>query len=86
MVWVAFTVLVISSVINWSWVVTRYNTSRFPNPDWYYLNSLDYNKQLLYNIYKRNGMPNTFIKDKVKSGRGAKFLSKKLYYEFVDIQ
>lgn len=86
MVWAAFYVLVVSSFINWSWIVTRYNTSHFASPDWNYLNSLDYNKGLLNSIYGENGMPNTEIKRSVEVERTHKFLSKKLYFELVNIQ
>ncbi len=86
MVGAAFYVLVVSSVINWSWLVTLYNVSHFTNPDWNYLNSLDYNKQLLNTIYKEKGMPNTEIKRSVEEERTSQFLSKKLYFEFLDVQ
>ncbi|HTG56155.1 MAG TPA: DUF4153 domain-containing protein, partial [Niabella sp.] len=86
MVWAAFYVLVVSSFINWSWIVTRYNTSHFTNPDWNYLNSLNYNRQLLNNIYKEKGMPNTGIKQSVYAERKSQFLSKRLYFEFLDVQ
>lgn len=86
MVWAAFYVLVVSSLINWSWIVTRYNASHFTNPDWNYLNSLNYNRQLLNTIYKEKGMPNSYIKQSVDAERKSQFLSKRLYFEFLDVQ
>ncbi|HMR82952.1 MAG TPA: DUF4173 domain-containing protein [Niabella sp.] len=84
MIWTCHAVLVVSCVINWSWVVTRYNTSHFQNPDWYYLQSLDYNKQLLNDIYLRKGMDNSHIISETKEARSEKVLSKRLYYEFLN--
>ncbi|MGE9312077.1 DUF4153 domain-containing protein [Niabella sp. CJ426] len=86
MVWAAFYVLVVSSLINWSWIVTRYNTSHFTNPDWSYLNSLNYNKQLLNTIYKEKGISSIEIKRDVETERSGKFLSKRLYFEFANVQ
>lgn len=86
MVWACYAVLVVSCVINWSWIVTRYNTRHFQNPDWAYLQSLDYNKQLLNNIYLRKGMDNSHIISEAKYARSGKFLSRKLYYEFLNLE
>ncbi len=86
MIWTCYTVLIISCVINWSWIVTSYNTSRFQNPDWNYLQSLDYNKQLLNNIYLRKGMDNSRIISKAKEARSGKVLSSRLYYEFLNLE
>ncbi|WP_114792098.1 DUF4153 domain-containing protein [Niabella yanshanensis] len=86
MVWAAFYVLVVSSLINWGWIVTLYNTSHFANPDWNYLNSLHYNRQLLNTIYKEKGMPDTEMKRDIDAERSDQFLSKRLYFEFLDVQ
>ncbi len=84
MTWVFYTVLVISCVINWSWLVTRYNTRHFNNPDWHYLESLNYNKITLNNLYRQKGMDNSRLEEQIKKNQSRKFLSKKLYFEWAD--
>ncbi|GAB3425010.1 hypothetical protein GCM10027516_26450 [Niabella aquatica] len=86
MVWASYTTLVISCVINWSWIVTSYNTNRFQNPDWSYLETLDYNKKLLHSIYLQNGREHRWIEEQVNNKRSGKFLSKRLYYEFINLK
>ena len=44
--------IVINSTINWSAIITRYHFAYMSDPDLYYLKSLDFNKQLLYEKYK----------------------------------
>jgi len=85
MVWTAFCVLVVSSLINWSWIVTAYNISHFSNPDWKYLESLDYNKELLNKTYIEKGMDRTNIVEKVYTERAKPFLSKSLYIETISL-
>ena len=85
MAWSFFSLLVISSVINWSWMVTRFNTSHLQNPDWSYLNSLDYNKKLLSELYTANGMDRKPIIESLKYKRPSKILSRVLYYESINI-
>lgn len=86
MVWAFYAVLVISCAINWSWIVTKYNTIHFKNPDWQYLETLDYNKKLLHTIYLQNGRDAGKIEAQVKNNRSGKFLSKRLYYELTDLK
>ncbi|ULT43429.1 hypothetical protein KRR40_08320 [Niabella defluvii] len=74
-----------SSLINWSWIVTAYNISHFSNPDWKYLESLDYNKELLNKIYIEKGMDRTNIVEKVYTERAKPFLSKSLYIETISL-
>lgn len=85
MMWVFFATLVLGCGINWSWMVTKYNTALFVNPDWEYLESLDFNKQILNRIYLQSGKDNSHIVAKIKSHQSKKFLSKSLYYECLNI-
>ncbi|MCH5715014.1 DUF4153 domain-containing protein [Niabella hibiscisoli] len=80
MIWAAFYVLVISSFINWSWIVTKYNTRHFANPDWQYLESLDYNKALLNRIYIEKGMDRKTLVEGVYKRQPQPFLSTSLYW------
>ena len=85
MVWAAFYVLVVSSLINWSWIVTQYNTRHFANPDWKYLESLDYNKKLLNRIYIEKGMDRKTLIEEVYKKRGGPFLSTSLYLQTLSL-
>lgn len=85
MVWVAFFMLVVGGAVNWSWLVTRYNTSRFADPDWSYLESLKYNKELLNKIYIKKGMDRTKLVEEVYAEREKPFLSKNLYIEIINL-
>ncbi len=81
MVWAMFYVLVVSSLINWSWIVTRYNTSHFTNPDWQYLESLNFNKRILNDIYMEKGMNRRTFVEEVYEEQAKPFLSKKIYFQ-----
>lgn len=84
MVWTAFCVLVVSCLINWSWIVTAYNISHFSDPDWKYLESLDYNKKLLSKIYTEKGIDRTNIVEKVYAEQAKPFLSTSLYIQTIN--
>lgn len=86
MLWSLYMAWIFSCIVNWSWIVTKYNTAHFKNPDWVYLQSLNYNKQLLNRIYLQKGIDNSYIISEVKNARNNKFLSKKLYYEFLNLK
>ena len=88
MFWICFSVLVFSAIINWSWVVTKYNLANQAKPDLFYLYSLDYNKRLLYEKFGDapiNGTSGKGIKAIVEAEQAKPFLSKKLYYEFLHL-
>lgn len=79
MAWVIYGTLIIGAVVNWSWIVTRYNLNHAASFDKDYAISLPYNKQLLYN---KGFLPNTdFMRLKSDELRQP-FLSQHLYYLF----
>lgn len=80
--WMLYLTLIINCGINWSWIVTQYNTTHFNKPDWAYLYSLSYNKQLLYERNRSNGKSNTDIQETIIMEKKKPLLSKKLYYFF----
>ncbi|MBL0192471.1 MAG: DUF4173 domain-containing protein [Saprospiraceae bacterium] len=47
MFYVCFFVFIITSLINWSSIVTKYNIKYESKPDWEYLSRLNYNKHLI---------------------------------------
>lgn len=85
MVWILFSTLIISSMINWSGVITRYNLSKFKDPDWDYLYSLHYNHKLLYEADRQRFLNNTETGKYISAEKEKSFLSSSLYYLFLDI-
>ena len=88
MFWSCFITLVIGAVINWSWVVTKYNANYVRQADWDYIYSLNYNKQILNDLQKPK-TPNTIL-DRAKANanneKSKPFLSKNLYYQFLKLE
>ena len=84
--WVFFFALVICSPVNFSWIVTKYNLNHPKYNDPTYLQSLDYNKKILYDTYKDNPeWINYFSEQKTKTDfeRKRGFMSSRLYYRFL---
>ena len=52
MLWVFYTTLIIGCVVNWSWIVTKYNLAHAQTFDLQYAQRLPFNKQLLYDAGK----------------------------------
>ncbi len=98
MFWTFFVTLVISSVVNWSWIVTKYTLNHSKNPDLYYLfYETRFNREIFYKNYKDEFMrgwqgqtdDETYkvpIERGVAYERNKKFLSRKLYYQFVELK
>lgn len=51
---VIYFTLIITAPVNFSWIVTQYNTHYIKDTDKNYLQSLDYNKKLLHTLYRDN--------------------------------
>lgn len=83
---VFFITLVVNSSINWSWIVTKYDLAYAPAPDIAYLQSLDFNKQIMLGYYQQNHLPVTKIIDEIKNKQQQEFLSANLYYDFIRIK
>lgn len=98
MLWTVFVVLVINSVINWSWIITQHSIKNMQHPDLHYLyDDTRYNRKIFYDNYKdalmRNyqgyEQANTYkgaIKNKINYEKSKPFLSKKLYYQFIELE
>lgn len=85
MVWVLFITLLVTSTINWSWIVTKYNLTSFKDPDWDYLYSLNYNKKILYDLDKDRFIKKDYPMESVRTQKNTHFLSSHLYYRFLNI-
>lgn len=89
MVWVFFVAMVVGFNINWSWVVTQYNITHKNHPDIYYLNSLEFNKEIMYKKFGDNlleSYESETITQKVNNEKSKPFLSKNLYYQFLNLE
>lgn len=90
MVWVFFFTMIVGFNINWSWVVTKYNTSYQKNPDIDHLKGLNFNRGILYekfgDLQLQEGSENKTIKDEITQNRSKPFLSRNLYYQFLNIE
>lgn len=83
---VFFITLVVNSGINWSWIVTKYDLAFAPAPDTAYLQSLDFNKQLMLDYYQQNNLSETEIIEEISNKQHEDFLSGNLYYDFIRIK
>jgi hypothetical protein len=87
MMWIFFFSFVITSWINFSWIVTKYNIAYNKSDDIEYLRSLDFNKQILYNTYKNDPLWIAYFENQnsfIESEKENELLSASLYYYYVD--
>lgn len=98
MFWAFFITLVISSAINWSWIVTKYAINYSEKPDLYYLfYNTEFNREIFYRHYKneftkgwQGKTGDERYKDLLEAGvdyeKHKKLLSRKLYYHFLELK
>jgi len=88
MVQIFFITFVLTSGINFSWIVTKYNISYHKNADIEYLKSLDFNKQILFNTYKNNPSWQQYFKaqkESVEWRKSKSLLSSNLYFRWLNV-
>lgn len=88
MAWSFFITFTVCSLINFSWIVTKFNLTYCKKPDTYYLQTLDYNQEIVYHYFK--GDPNWkyyFNTQRIMQRNTLKkgYLSAHLYLYFLDI-
>lgn len=89
MAWVFYFTLVILAPVNFSWVVTRFNIANGKNSDAAYLQSLSYNKKILYRYYKNDPGWKTFFDDEKRTlskKQNEPLLSADLYGRFLKLE
>lgn len=82
---VGFMVLIVGSWINFSWLVTKYNTTFQQQTDFYYLRGLEYNHLLMQEIYKNDPRWGDFrdtAKDRNQYQKKVPFLDRN-FYEYI---
>jgi hypothetical protein len=78
-------VFIMGSWINFSWLVTKYNTTFQQQADFYYLRGLKYNHLLMQKVYKNDPRWGDFrdtAKDRNQYQKKIPFLDRN-FYEFV---
>lgn len=83
-----FFTFIITSWINFSWIVTKYNISFQKAGDAAYLRSLNFNKQLLFNTYKMDPSWENYFeseKQEINKERSKSLLSSRLYFSTVSL-
>lgn len=84
-----FFTFIVSSWINFSWIVTKYNITFHKTADVEYLKSLNFNKQILFDTYKNNPLWQQYFekeKDLMERERSKSFLSSHLYYWALNLE
>jgi len=83
-----FFTFIITSWINFSWIVTKYNISFQKAGDAAYLRSLNFNKQLLFNTYKMDPSWQNYFeseKQEINKEKSKSLLSSRLYFSTVNL-
>lgn len=86
---VFFVTFIMTSWINFSWIVTKYNIAFHKNSDTEYLKRLDFNKQILYNNYKNDPSWQSYFDNQKAIVEGQKskgILSWHLYFQCLKIK
>lgn len=86
---VFFITFIITSCINFSRIVTKYNIAFHKNDDVEYLKNLNFNKQILYNVYKNNPTWQSYFENQnefIKQEKSKGILSWHLYTQCIKIK
>lgn len=89
MAWTLFFTMVINAPVNYSWLVTKYNISLNKEIDNSYLQSLDYNKGILYDYFSKEPDWQTHFAQQrswLLYEEHKPFLSSSLYYMFLQVK
>lgn len=89
MAWTLFFTFVINAPINYSWLVTKYNITLKKGIDKSYLQSLDYNKEILYNHFSNDTEWQNYFSQKdswIQYQKNNSILSCYLYYKFLKLK
>lgn len=87
MIRIFFGTFVVCSLVNFSWIITRYNISFHKDQDSAYLQKMEYNQQILYKTYRNDTAWSEYFEKQaqhIQEERDRSFLSSKLYYTFMN--
>lgn len=88
MFWVSYGLILVCSYVNWGGIITLNNIQRKDFADNFHLVSINYNEKILLDYAEKTGnleMENQ-IKERIESYQKETFLSKILYYEFINVE
>ena len=88
MFWASYGLILVCSYVNWGGIITSNNIERKDFADHYHLVSINYNEKILLDYADKTGnseMKNK-LKERIESYQKESFLSKILYYEFINIE
>lgn len=88
MFWASYGLILVCSYVNWGGIITSNNIERKNFADNYHLVSINYNEKILLDYADKTGnseMKNQ-LKERIESYQKETFLSKILYYEFINIE
>ena len=88
MFWASYGLILVCSYVNWGGIITANNIKRKDFADNYHLVSINYNEKILLDYAEKSGnseMKNQ-LTERIESYQKETFLSKILYYEFINIE
>jgi hypothetical protein len=88
MFWASYGLILVCSYVNWGGIITYNNIKRKDFADNYHLVSINYNERILLDYAEKTGnseMKNQ-LTERIESYQKETFLSKILYYEFINIE
>src|SRR6185437_10368765 len=84
-----FITFILSSCINFSWIVTKYNIAFQKDDDSGYLKSLEFNKQILYKAYKDDPQWKSYFeneKEFIERQNSKGILSRHFYFQSIKLE
>jgi len=88
MFWACYGLILVCSYVNWGGIITSNNIKRKDFAQNYHIVSINYNEKILLDYAEKTGnleMKNK-LQERIESYQKETFLSKILYYEFINIQ
>ena len=86
MLWYFYGTILICSFVNWGNLITNYNIAVGKGVDGQFLYSLNFNHNLRNAYFEEHNIDNVWADYDLIKNRKASFLSKSLYYEFVEVE
>ncbi|MEN9906982.1 MAG: hypothetical protein RLZZ540_123 [Bacteroidota bacterium] len=86
MLWYFYGTILICSFVNWGNLITKYNIAVGKGVDGHFLYSLNFNHNLRNAYFEEHNIDNVWADYDLMKNRKASFLSKSLYYEFVEVE
>ncbi|WP_026713154.1 DUF4153 domain-containing protein [Flavobacterium daejeonense] len=86
MVWYCYGTILLCSYVNWGNLITHYNIAVNKGVDPNFLRSLNYNDNLRNAFFEEENIEDVWVNYDLNKNKKATFLSKALYYEFVETE